>query len=239
MAWDRIQIGIQLNKAISTHGWKYFAMGIAEEGVDGYSLSLNGIDLLYFPNLFGRRILKISFNRGKLYHGDNIASIWACNLQELHQRLNALLDGCIDLNENGQIRYWHVYKYECFADFIIPEQNLNAWFEVISKCSLPYKKIDLTYFNRGTIYFHSGKSSQVSQSNVKIYDKLKERRDRERKDNLPKVDYNQSECINLPVDDKALRIELFHDINPIKRHNKRAVIAESRTRLMVSTIPMS
>ncbi len=224
MACDRIQIGTELNKPIPTSGWKYFEMGIVEEGVCGYTLTHNGIDLLYFPNLFGKRILKIRFNLAKLYHCDNIASIWACNLQELHQRLNSLLDGIIDLNDIGLIRYWNVYQYECFADFIIHEQDMIAWLKVISKCSIRYKKIDLTYVDKGTIYFHSGKSLGKSHTNVKIYDKLKHKRDIEAKYNLPRIDYNHSEFINLPLGYRVLRVEIFYDKKTVKRLNKREAI---------------
>ncbi|MCK8061338.1 MULTISPECIES: hypothetical protein [unclassified Fusibacter] len=227
MAWDRIQIGRQLNKPIPVHGWKYFSMGIVEEGVNGYSLSHNGIDLVYFPNMFGRRILKISFNLGKLYHGDNIASIWACNLQELHQRLNCLLDGIINLNDIGLIRYWNVYQYECFADFVIHELDMNAWIKVISKSSIKYRQIDPTYVDRGTIYFHSSKLLADSHTNVKIYDKLKHKRDIESKHNLPRVDYNQSELINLPLGYRILRVEIFYDKDRVKLLNKREAIVST------------
>lgn len=228
MAWDRIQIGIQLHSTIQLNGWKHFVKGKYEEHIEGYSLSHNGIDLLYFPCLYGQIVLKATLNLGRIFHGNNAASIWTCNLQDLHQRLNTLLEGIINLNKIGHIRYWMVYKYECFADFIIHEQDMNAWLQVISKCSMPYKTNDLTHFEDGTIYFHSGKSLAKSHSNVKIYDKLKQLRDTESKFNRPRIDYNNADYINLPLGYRILRIEIYHDRAPIRRHNKRVIIGESK-----------
>ncbi len=195
--------------------------------VIGYKKIINGITLVYLPNIYGYRILKLTFNLGKLLHHDNIASVWSCNLMQVQQLLNIALKGIINLNDFGYIGKWKVYEYECFVDFIIPQYDMDAWLNVISKCSLPYKNVDNNLLEKGTVYFYSGRSLETSNSQVTIYNKIKEKHDKAEQNEIPRIDYHNSDLINLPLGYRILRLEISHNKDPIQRKNKRVVIGRS------------
>lgn len=140
-----------------------------------YDYECYHIELLCFKNYLVERVL-IHFSISKLLNGSNCISMSNIDENKLYYRIQDDLKHVLNFDMlQGE---WSVSKDETNLDIIGPQPYIQALFEYISKASIPYRKIDLQYKKKGTIYFYSATDKGRSGNLIAIYDKAKECKDR-------------------------------------------------------------
>lgn len=212
MALDAIQCYIYNVKSIEHElfkndfkKWRYIRKNNSH--LSYYDNHVNGIYLKYQP-LLNQGKLGIKFNVAKLIIGDNISSIFCCNVQQLFERLCEELNELIDLKEAPHIRYWKVSHFENNINIIRDKDIIEAIYNTICKIKQTTNyNMHCIYNDKGTIYFGNGRDKESSTIIIKFYFKLKQIIDTKSDINIKEYHHN-NDIIKLNSKESILRIEI-------------------------------
>lgn len=187
-------------------GWK-FTLNTDNEHLSSYNICINGIYLRYKPYSHKGK-LSMKFNVPKLITGDNISSVFCCNIQRLFEILQDNLSSIINLKEAPHLRFWKVSKFENNINIIRNKDIIISLYSFLSKIDKTNNfYIHRIYENKGTIYFGNGKDLNSSTILVKFYFKLRQIEQTTPTINI--MDYYESNIINLSPCEDILRLEIL------------------------------
>lgn len=187
----------------------------------------DGIHLNYRP--FHRNgTLRIKFNVPKLITGDNISSIFCCNIQRLSDILGSKLTHVIRLSKAPALRFWKVSKVENNINIIRDKATINSLYSLLANLDRTrhFTKLCI-YKDRGTIYMGNGMDLDNSTRIVKFY--LKLRQIRNANPHLDIAQYYDSSLIKLRPSEDILRLEIVS--------NRDALLESFRPHLIYASDP--
>jgi hypothetical protein len=120
----------------------------------------------------------LSFSVATLYNGNNSIPKGNISNIDLVKRIGEALSNVLYMDKLPPSNTWKVTKDECNIDVIDSIENIHQRFALLKKMKIPYRKIDCSLADKGTIYFHSGKDRKKCSSTIVIYDKVKEQKHR-------------------------------------------------------------
>ncbi|WP_297430623.1 hypothetical protein [Clostridium sp.] len=152
--------------------------------------------------------LIISFSIAKAFNGNN--SIPKSNISDsdLYSLLESRLNYVLDMKQLPSMDTWITSYDEKNCDIVDTKENLIERFKLLRKTKVPYKKLDDSSADEGTLYFYSGKTRNKSSSVLIIYFKVKEQHDKN-------IDISQLLSLDDSMED--LRIEQKDNRRSIKR----------------------
>lgn len=179
----------------SIEEWKFYKIGNSGEkyikrrslytGVYKINVGYYHIELLVCRSKVG--LIKMSFSTSKVFNGNNAIAKAILTEKMLFERVQSDLHKYINFKLLKPIDKWVVSSDETYIDIVGPKVIIDELFENISKTIVNRKKLDCSYREDGTLYFHSGKSWKRASSIIKVYYKLKELSDKKRLEELKEV----------------------------------------------------
>lgn len=170
-----------------------------------YYKDIDGIFLKYMP-MHKDDLLYIDFNPASLLQNDNIASIYSCNIQQLHSIIRDKLKGVLNISVVPNLRYWMVSYYENNINIIRDSDEIKVLYNVISKLENIGKLKKHITEEGGTIYFFNGKYMENSDLIIRIYLKLRQITNKNPEKQID--DYYDSDLVCLKAGQDILRIEV-------------------------------
>lgn len=166
--------------------------------------------------------LLLSFSVAKFYNGNNSISKGNISTSDLTKRISNALSYVLCMDKLPPANTWRVIKDESNIDIIDSIENIQQRFDLIKKIKIPYRSIDYSLSEDGTIYFHSGKDRKKCSAAIIIYDKGKEQQFRGN---------DIHRFMEIDDDQEGLRIEVVGKGYSLKRKVKKANMAKDRSEL--------
>lgn len=205
-------------------GWR-FVPNNENEYLSSYEIDINGIYLRYQPHRCKGKF-SIKFNVPRLLTGDNISSIYCCNLQRLFETLQDKLISIINLKEAPHLRYWKVSMFENNINIIRNKDIIKSLYAFASTIHKTKRfTTHCIYEDDGTIYLGNAKNLNDSTIVIKFYLKLKQIEQTHSHLNIN--DYYESKIINLQPYEDILRLEIVTSRDEILKLFKPQLVYSS------------
>ncbi|MFL0196048.1 hypothetical protein ACJDU8_10795 [Clostridium sp. WILCCON 0269] len=118
--------------------------------------------------------LKISFSISKAFNGNNSIPKSNVSVSDLYSLLEHRLNCALDVKQLPPIDDWTISQGENNCDIVDTKENLLERFNLLRKTKVPYRKLDDSLADKGTLYLYSGKNRKKSSTVIVIYFKIKE-----------------------------------------------------------------
>lgn len=118
--------------------------------------------------------LIISFSISKAFNGNNSIPKSNVSVSELYSLLESRLNCVLDIKQLPSTDHWTISKVENNCDIVDTIENLLERFNLLIKTKIPYRKLDDSLADEGTLNFYSGKTKGKSSTVITIYFKVKE-----------------------------------------------------------------
>lgn len=175
-----------------------------------YFINTKGYSIKYINDdrYYGRLI--ISCNISRIYNGTNSKGETNIDKSFIKELFEFDLGDIVDFNKLSDIEKWGISRDETFIDMLVPNYIVDSLYKVYEKTNISRKTIHIEYRDKGTIYFHSGKGREHAGCLYKIYDKVRECK-------------NRGEEIKVPEGYTIIRFEVKYGRSKI-RHSVKDTI---------------
>lgn len=218
MAKDKITISILAGlDSIESNLSKFNVISV--KGKNGltksviYGLKVGNYYIKFMSNLEFADRLQIDCSISKVYNGTNSKSKTNVTIEEFYNRVINDLKDYINFEAIGDVYDATISRDETFIDLIVPNEIKEDLFRVLKSTQPSRKKVDLTYYEKGTIYYYSGNTRSKLGAEYKVYDKVKEA-------------LSRGEVIEVPPNHTIIRFEAKGSRNKLVHSIKKLIKSE-------------
>lgn len=167
------------------------------------------VQFLKFSSEYGDLLLSLSV--AEIFNFTNAIPKSVVSGLELAQKILSDLKYVLDISKLPNYEEWVISKDETCVDVIDTQENIMRRLKILSKTNMPYRNVDTEYLSKHTVYFRA-RAGKKSASQVVVYDKVREQRERK--------GLNMSNLLNLSLSEGCMRIELKTRSATLRRNLK-------------------
>ena len=193
--------GESSSRSRSNFGHPFYSYGI-------YRKTEGLVDLQLMKYSKNKGDLKVSVNIPNIVNGNATTPKSDISIDDLEHIIHKEIKAICQTTQLPDIKEWKVTKDETNIDIIGKSDDIDELYEVLSRFEIPRYTLDMTYADRGTLYYHTGKKLEGSNSVISIYYK-----DRELAAKHDSFNHNGE---GIKPGESCLRIEIRNSKGPLK-----------------------